>query len=84
MRVMVDVNELVLDPTVRAQGIALALIGSILERKGGLPSGEFSRLLGLIGAATAETDREAGDLLGVWAAFSAPAGAADVSTDSKH
>jgi hypothetical protein len=81
---MVDVSALDLDPMVRAQGIALAVVGSILERKGGLPTGEFSRLLGLIGAATAETDPEAGNLLGVWSAFSAPIAASNASNDSTH
>jgi hypothetical protein len=54
---------------VRAQGVALALVGTLLEREGILPSGEFGRLLGLLAAITAETDRVQGDTLAIWAAL---------------
>lgn len=63
---MTDVDELNLDPIVRAQGIALSLIGAVLERQGGLPKGEFSQLLGLMSTLTAETDTDAADILAAW------------------
>ena len=64
---MIDADDMDLEPIVRAQGIALALVGTLLERPaGGVPKGEFSRLLGLMATLTDETDPEAGEILAAW------------------
>jgi len=63
---MTDIDELNLDPIVRAQGVALSLIGAVLERQGGLPKGEFAQMLGLMSTLTAETDTDAADILAAW------------------
>ncbi len=60
--------ELDLD-LVRAHGVALALIGKLLEGAGSIPSGEFSRLLGLLAVVTSETEVRQGDILAVWASM---------------
>lgn len=54
---------------VRAQGVAFALIGKLLESGGLIPSGEFGRLLGLLAVLTSETDMRQGDILAVWASM---------------
>ena len=66
---MMDVDDLNLEPIVRAQGVALALIGALLERRAELPAGEFSRLLGIMSVATADADPEAGEILAAWTAI---------------
>ena len=38
---MMNVDDLNLEPIVRAQGVALALIGTLLERRADLPAGEY-------------------------------------------
>jgi hypothetical protein len=58
---------------VRAQGAVLALVGTLLEREGIVPLGEFGRLLGLLAVITAETDKAQGDVLAVWAALASDA-----------
>jgi hypothetical protein len=58
---------------VRAQGAVLALVGTLLEREGIVPLGEFSRLLGLLAIITAETDKAQGDVLALWAALASDA-----------
>ncbi len=62
---------------VRAQGLALSLIGSLLERGGVIESGEFSRLLGLLAAVTHETDERQGDILAMWASLGMELASAD-------
>jgi hypothetical protein len=66
---MSDFSDRHLDSVIRAQGMLVALIGTLLERRGGVAPGEFSELLGLMSAVTAETDVEAGDILAVWTRF---------------
>ena len=50
-----------------AQGLALALVGGLLEGAGLIGEGEFGRLLGLLAAVTAETNDSQGDILAAWA-----------------
>lgn len=59
-----------------ATGLAIALIGSLLEGRGLLPKGEFSRHLSNLGQVTGETDAAQGGLLDRWAALSAQISAA--------
>ena len=56
---------------VQAPGLAIALIGSLLEGRGLLPKGEFNRHLANLGQITRETDTLQGELLERWAAISA-------------
>ncbi len=56
---------------VQATGLAIALIGSLLEGRGLLPKGEFNRHLANLGQITRETDTLQGELLERWAAISA-------------
>ena len=56
---------------VEATGLAIALIGSLLEGRGLLPKGEFSRHLSNLGQVTGETDAVQGGLLDRWAALAA-------------
>lgn len=56
---------------VEATGLAIALIGSLLEGRGLLPKGEFSRHLSNLGQVTSETDAVQGELLDRWAALAA-------------
>lgn len=58
---------------VQATGLAIALIGSLLEGRGLLPKGEFNRHLANLGQITGETDAAQGELLDGWAAISAQA-----------
>ena len=59
-----------------ATGLAIALIGSLLEGRGLLPKGEFSRHLSNLGQVTGETDAAQCGLLDRWAALSAQISAA--------
>ena len=56
---------------VQATGLAIALIGSLLEGRGLLPKGELGRHLANLGQITAETEAVQGELLDPWAAISA-------------
>lgn len=56
---------------VQATGLAIALIGSLLEGRGLLPKGELNRHLANLGQITRETDALQGELLERWAAISA-------------
>lgn len=56
---------------VEATGLAIALIGSLLEGRGLLPKGEFSRHLANLGQVTGETNAAQGGLLDRWAAIAA-------------
>jgi len=51
----------------QATGLAVSLIGMLLEGKGVLPKGEFSQQLALLAGVTGETDRAQGDILKRWA-----------------
>jgi len=51
---------------VRAHGVALALIGRLLERHGVAPVGEFGALLGLMATVTDEAYPEQGEILAMW------------------
>jgi hypothetical protein len=52
-----------------AQGLALALVGALLEGDGVVAKGEFSRLLGTLAVVTAETNGAQGDILAAWSAM---------------
>ena len=56
---------------VEATGLAIALISSLLEGRGLLPKGEFSRHLANLGQVTGETNAAQGGLLDRWAAIAA-------------
>lgn len=57
------------DPAiVRAMGGALAIIGTLMERKGPISVGEISDMLGIYGAITAEAASDEGLILSYWAA----------------
>ena len=56
---------------VEATGLVIALIGSLLEGRGLLPKGEFSRHLSNLGQVTGETEAAQGQLLGRWAGLAA-------------
>ena len=62
-----------MEAVIRAQGVALALVGTLLEREGIVPVGELARLLGLLAVLSAETDKAQGDVLAVWAALASDA-----------
>ena len=57
-----------MDP-VRAQGLALAMVGSLLERRAPMAAGEFGHHLALLAAITGETSRAEGEILAMWAAL---------------
>ena len=59
------------DALVHATGLAVSLFGSLLERAGTLPRGEFSQHLALLARVAAETDPRAGDILQGWTAMAA-------------
>ncbi|MGD9866148.1 MAG: hypothetical protein AB7S99_23350 [Pseudodonghicola sp.] len=57
------------DPvTVRAMGGALAVLGTLMGRKGIASVEEISGVLGIYAVTTAETSRDEGLILGYWAA----------------
>lgn len=56
---------------VQATGLAISLIGMLLEGREVLPKGEFSRHMANLARVTAETDPAQGDILERWAAISA-------------
>jgi hypothetical protein len=51
----------------QATGLAVSMIGVLLEGKGVLPAGEFSAQLALLAGITRETDRAQSDILKRWA-----------------
>jgi hypothetical protein len=53
----------------QALGLALAMIGALLEREGPIPRGEFSRLLAVLAGVTSENSNEQGEILSGWAAL---------------
>ena len=59
---------------VQATGLAIALIGLLLEGKAVLPTGEFSRHIANLAHVTAEVDPAQGDILAAWAEISAQVG----------
>ena len=52
---------------VEAQGLALALVGRLLERQQPIPPGEFSRYLTVLAEVTRETSERQSAILAVWA-----------------
>lgn len=56
------------DDLVQATGLAISLLGSLLEAADVLPDGEFSRHLANLASVTRETASEQGDILDQWAA----------------
>lgn len=51
----------------QALGLALAMVGALLERDRPIQRGEFSRLLGLLARVTKEKSYEQGEILSAWA-----------------
>lgn len=62
---------------VQAQGLALALVGSLLERDEPIPRGEFSRYLSVLAEVTRETSERQADMLAAWAELALKASAAN-------
>jgi hypothetical protein len=62
---------------VRAQGLALAMVGALLERSGVTPRGEFSQHLAMLAVITSETSAAQGEILGLWAAMTRDMGGSD-------
>jgi len=56
-----------------AQGKALALVSTLLERCGVVEPGEFGRLLSLMAVVTGETSPGQGEILALWAAMASEA-----------
>jgi hypothetical protein len=56
---------------IQATGLALALVGSLMEVGKVLPRGEFSRHLANLANVTNETDAAQGDILDRWADIAA-------------
>lgn len=56
---------------IQAAGLALALVGSLMEANKVLPRGEFSRHLANLASVTHETDEAQGDILDRWADIAA-------------
>lgn len=54
----------------QATGLAISLIGSLLEGAKVVPRGDFALHLTNLAAVTHETDPDQGDILGRWAALS--------------
>lgn len=67
-------REVATTDLIRAQGLALALVGGLLEGEGVVARGEFGALLGMLAAVTAETNRAQGRILAAWAAMASDAG----------
>jgi hypothetical protein len=58
---------------VQALGLALAMVGALLEREQPIPRGEFSRLLAVLAEVTRESEDRQGAILSDWAALAARA-----------
>ena len=56
---------------VEATGLAISLIGALLEGHAVLPKGEFSRHIANLAVVTGEIDAAPGDILAQWAAIAA-------------
>ena len=56
-----------LQDVIRAQGLALAYVGTILERDGLVEPGQFGRQLAVFATVTAERDEAEGTILAAWA-----------------
>lgn len=65
---MSDTNT---DDLAEATGLAISLLGSLLEGADVLPAGEFSRHMANLAGVTRETAPEQGDILDRWAAVAA-------------
>jgi hypothetical protein len=52
---------------VQALGLALAMIGALLECERPIPRGEFGRLLTMLAGVTSENSSEQGQILSTWA-----------------
>jgi hypothetical protein len=62
---------------IQAQGLALALVGSLLERDAAVPRGEFSRYLAVLADVTRETSDRQAEILSAWAELALKASAAN-------
>jgi len=58
---------------VQALGLALAMVGALLERDQPIPRGEFSRLLAVLAEVTRESEDRQGEILSAWATLAARA-----------
>ena len=61
---------------IHATGLAISLIGMLLEGRAVLPKGEFSRHIANLAEVTHEVDPGQGDILARWAAISSEVSAA--------
>ena len=59
------------DDLAEATGLAVSLLGALLEGSDVLPDGEFSRHMANLASVTRETAPEQGDILERWAAVAA-------------
>jgi hypothetical protein len=59
------------DDLVQATGLAISLLGSLLEGAAVLEDGEFSRHMAYLASVTRETAPDQGDILDQWAAMAA-------------
>lgn len=62
-------NEPDTDDLAQATGLAVALLGALLENAHKLPKGEFSRHMANLASVTHETAPEQGYILDQWAAI---------------
>jgi hypothetical protein len=62
---------------IQAQGLALALVGSLLERDQPVPRGEFGRYLAVLADVTRETSDRQAEILSAWAELAFKASAAN-------
>lgn len=66
-----DVSDTDRDDLIQATGLAVSLIGSLLEGAKVLPGGEFGRHMANLASVTRESDRAQGDILDQWADMAA-------------
>ena len=64
-------NDTDTDDLAQATGLAVALLGALLESAHKLPKGEFSRHMANLASVTRETAREQSYILNEWAAIAA-------------
>ena len=70
---MAEINS---DDLVHATGLAISLIGSLLESAKVVPRGDFAQHLANLAAVTHETDPDQGNILERWATLSKSVGRA--------
>jgi len=65
------------DDLIQAHGLALALVGSLLERDEPVPRGEFGRYLAVLAGVTRESNGRQAEILSAWAELAFKASAAN-------